>query len=675
MKKLLLIIVMIPLVLMLSACDEEVTHDPLETFYGYMEAFESKDFEKMYDLLDAGSKASITEEEYVAVYENIYESVPITDAKMVSRMETFDMERKIMGGASTRIPMDIILTSSAEEMKYSLDVSVVREEDEEGNENYRISHDTRLIYPEYENGDEIVTREVPPLRGEIFDRNMNPVAVNGEVLWVGMVPGRLGTQKNEAIKVMAESLDLTEEYIRKRLGLSWVRDDTFVDMVKVSMEDKAIVDSLTSRFTGIIYRVIEDRVYPYKDATAHLTGYLGLVNAEEYKEMEPLGFPIDTRVGRAGLELLYEEELRGQMGTEVTLLDRNGEVKKVLSTFKNNKGKDLILTIDIDKQVALYDQMTGEMGTASVVNYKSGEVEALVSAPSYDPNAFILGQTQEDYNLLLNDPKKPLLNRFTKLYVPGSTIKPLTAAIALENGALDLNKEIDISGTKWQADESWGNYYVTRVTDPGTPVDIEKAFIYSDNIFFAQMALDMGEEVFLQGMKKFGIGEETQHGFGFETSQISNDGEISSEVLLADSGYGQGQVLFHALTLPKAYTALADKGEMKPLKLFMDEEVQVSEAVIGEEAADQVLYYMTQAVESPQGTGHDAYISGRSLAGKTGTSEIGPAADKAEIGWFSVIDRDEVNPYVTTMMVEDVKGRGGSSVPVKLVTNFIVNYD
>jgi len=662
-------------VLLLSACEEQEPHDPLDTFYGYMEAFEVMDFEKMYSLLDTESKEAISEEQYISTYKSIYESIPITDAKMVSRMDPFDMERKILSEETSRIPMDITLIRNEEEIKYSLDVKVVRELDEDENDNYLFSYTTKLVYPGYESGDQIQTEEVAPLRGEIFDRNMEPIAVNGQVLWVGMVPGRLGDKKDEAIKAMAVNLGLTEEYIRNRLSLSWVKEDTFVDMTKVSMDKKSLVDGLYAQYSGITYREVKDRVYPYKESTAHLTGYLGLVNKEEYVELEPLGFPIDTRVGRAGLELLYEEELRGQIGNEVILLDKDGKVKEVLSTFQNNKGKDIILTIDINKQIGLYDEMKEEMGSASVVNYKTGEVEALVSSPSYDPNAFILGQTQEDYNKLLNNPMKPLINRFTKLYVPGSTIKPLTAAIAIENGAVDLQKVIDIQGTKWQADESWGNYFVTRVTDPGIPVDIEKAFIYSDNIFFAQMALEIGEDSFLTGMKEFGIGEDDQYGFGFDTSQITNDGAFNSDVLLADSGYGQGQVLFHSLTLPKAYTAIADNGELKELKLFMDENPPVSVNVIKEEVADQVLGYMTQTIDAPEGTGHAAYISGRTLAGKTGTSEIGPVENKAEIGWFSVIDQDEAKPFITTIMIEEVKGRGGSAVAVNKVKRFVETYD
>ncbi|HSR04783.1 MAG TPA: NTF2-like N-terminal transpeptidase domain-containing protein, partial [Proteiniclasticum sp.] len=324
MKKLLLFIVTIPLVLLLGACEEQEPHDPLDTFYGYMEAFEVMDFEKMYSLLDTESKEVISEEQYISTYKSIYEAIPITDATMVSRMDPFDMERKILSEDTSRIPMDISLIRNEEEIKYSLDVKVVREVDEDDNENYLFSYTTKLVYPGYESGDQIQTKEVAPLRGEIFDRNMEPIAVNGQVLWVGMVPGRLGSKRDEAIKAMAVNLGLTEEYIRNRLSLSWVKEDTFVDMIKVSMDKKALVDGLYAQYSGIIYREIKDRVYPYKESTAHLTGYLGLVNKEEYVELEPLGFPIDTRVGRAGLELLYEEELRGQIGNEVILLDKDG---------------------------------------------------------------------------------------------------------------------------------------------------------------------------------------------------------------------------------------------------------------------------------------------------------------------------------------------------------------
>lgn len=665
--------VLIMSLMMLAACDGEEPHDPLGTVYEYMDAYETMDFERMYTLLDEESRSQMTKEDYLAIYKGLYESLPISEARMESRMEVIDMERKIIGETSVRIPMNIIMLRGEEEIRYSADVKIVKEK-VEGVENFKVAFSPELIYQGFERTDRIETREAKPERGRIFDRNMKPLAINDEVLWIGMVPGQLGPGRNQAITALAESFGFTEKYITGRLGLSWVQDNMFVDMFKATKEDRAKIDALVAAYPGITYRVVKDRVYPYREAAAHLTGYLGLVNREEYEVMKPLGFPMDARIGRSGLELLYEEELRGQMGTEKILVNKDGDIKEVLSTDHNNRGKDIILTIDIEKQVELYELMSGETGTASVVNYLTGEIEALVSAPSYDPNTFILGHSQASYSALANDPKNPLLNRFTKLYIPGSTIKPLTAAIALESGSFDENKVMQISGTKWQLDSSWGNYSVTRVTDPLVPVDLSKAFIYSDNIYFAQMALEIGKDTFLQGMNTFGVGQDDQLGFGFETSQVANGGVISSNILLADSGYGQGQVLFNALTLPKAYTAFSGGGVMKGLKLFMDAQPTAETSVISSKTADRILGLMKESIDDPEGTGHGAYIEGRMLSGKTGTSEVGQGRNRIELGWFSVIDEETSNPYITTMMIENVQGRGGSEVAVGKVKEFITDY-
>ena len=114
--------------------------------------------------------------------------------------------------------------------------------------------------------------------------------------------------------------------------------------------------------------------------------------------------------------------------------------------------------------------MNGERGTAASVNYKNGEILAIVSSPSYDPNKFTLGITSGELTALQEDKSNPLLNRFTKVYTPGSVLKPITAAIALNGKVIDENFTINVKGKDWQKDSSWGDYYITRVTDPGTPV-------------------------------------------------------------------------------------------------------------------------------------------------------------------------------------------------------------
>lgn len=671
MKKITRMILLIMMIVFAASCDiDEEPHDPLDTFYNYMEAYENLNFERMYSLLDEESKESMPKEEYLEIYDMIYRGMPITKASMEPRMDVIDMEQKVAGEEEVRIPTNFSLVKAGERINYSTDVTLRRFVDEEERVNYKVAFTKDLVYNDYELGDVIETKEVAPIRGEIFDRNGKPIAINGEVLWVGMISGKSKTQEPEAINVLSRAFSLDVEFIQRKLNQSWVRDDMFVDMLKAPIERKAELDALIRTYPGITYRVITGRVYPYKEATAHLTGYLGLINEEEYEELEPLGFPIDTMVGRSGLELLYEDKLQGQLGTEALLVDENGVLKEKLTEFQNNKGEDITLTIDVDEQVKLYESMGNEPGTASKVDYKTGEIHALVSSPAYDPNEFIFGHSRESYNALVEDEDNPLLNRFTKLYSPGSTIKPIVTAAAFESINFDSTKSINVSGKEWQKDSSWGNYYVTRVTDPGRPVDLKDAFIYSDNIYFAQMALEMGSSTFLSEMKNFGVGEPLTLGFEFGEDQITSDGAIEDEILLADSGYGQGQVLFHSLSLPEALSAIADDGNRKSMTLFKDEKAEVLN-IISKENAEDVFELMKEVIEDPQGTGHLAFIEGRNLGGKTGTAELGTGENKQELGWFTVVEKSEDNPYITTMMLEKTENQGGSIAAVKKIKTYL----
>ena len=668
MKKLLWVLGIVMLTFFMTSCDEEIVHDPLDTFNQYKASFASLDFESMYKNLDTKSKENMTEEVYVKMYRDIYDSIPITGAKMENRMDDLDLYKKIEDKNEVRVPVNVIITGVGLEQDYSIDVKLVKEiDDVSGKANFKVSFAYDLVYEGLQKSDKIIFKETAPERGRILDRNMKPIADNTELFWIGMVPGRLGADRNAAITALSDAFGLTTAYITKRLGLSWAKENTFVDMIKVPSTEKAKVDALTGKYPGIIYRTLIDRTYPYGEAAAHLTGYLGLVNKEEYKELEPLGFPINTKVGRAGLEMIYEKELRGTKGVQAILLDKDDHVKQVLGHNTSNQGKDIVLTIDIDKQVRLFNALGGEIGTASLVNYKTGEIEALVSSPSYDPNDFVIGQSQASYDALVRDPKNPLLNRFSKGYVPGSVLKPITTALALDLIKFDENFEMNVDGLAWQKDATWGNYYVKRIREPGNPVNLQKAFIYSDNIYFAQMALNLGEANFAEGAKKYGIGTEMNIGYPLESSQMANNGVMNNEILLADSGYGQGQVLMNILTLPKAFTVFANGGNLVEMKLLKDDQNPVSSKVTSPEIAEKVFSLMKNTVDSTEGTAHQFFQEKRNFAGKTGTAQVG----NIELGWFSVIDKNDNAPYITTMMVEGVQNKGGSNFAVEKVKTFL----
>jgi penicillin-binding protein len=308
-------------------------------------------------------------------------------------------------------------------------------------------------------------------------------------------------------------------------------------------------------------------------------------------------------------------------------------------------------------------------------------VLALVSAPGYDPNDFILGISDKEWNKLQSSPDKPLLNRFTQAYAPGSSFKPITAAIALKTESIDPNKKVHISGPDWQPDDpSWGDYKVHRV-DSLSEVNLQDALIYSDNIYFAQTALKIGADKFLNEAKNFGFGEKLpSFPIPIEPAQISNNGKIAGQVQLANSGYGQAQVATSALQLAVSYTPFVNDGNLLKPTIELENATNNADVwhknVISPKLANTIENYLIQVVQNPHGTGHAANINGLTIAGKTGTAELKKSKEDKngkENGWF--VGFNTKNPKIMiSMMIEDVKNRGGSHYVVPKVAAALKSY-
>ena len=199
-------------------------------------------------------------------------------------------------------------------------------------------------------------------------------------------------------------------------------------------------------------------------------------------------------IGKRGLEQVFDEQLKGKSGIKVTIKKPDGSTE-LLAEKPVEDGPDIKLTIDIDLQASLYAELVGEAGTGAALDPVSGETLALVSSPSFDPNQATLGFSTDEWKQLQDNPQKPMTTRFKKAYAPGSVLKPITAAIGLANKVITPEQTMDISGLKWQKGASWGNYFVTRVHE-ANPVNLEKAMVFSDNIYFAQTALGIGKDAF-----------------------------------------------------------------------------------------------------------------------------------------------------------------------------------
>lgn len=289
-----------------------------------------------------------------------------------------------------------------------------------------------------------------------------------------------------------------------------------------------------------------------------------------------------------------------------------------------------------------------------------------------DNNDFILGMSGEMWDSLNQDEKRPLYNRFRQAWCPGSTFKPIVAAIGLDAGAIDPQEDYGNEGLSWQKDDSWGGYYVTTL-HAYEPVIMENAILYSDNIYFAKAALKIGAERFAQSLAKLGFDRQMPYEIQMPVSQYSNTEQIESEVQLADSGYGQGQILVNPLHLAALYTAFCNGGDaLRPYLVYEEErtpEIWIPQA-FSSESAKKALYAMEQVVNDAQGTGYKAHREDVPLAGKTGTAEIKESIEDTEgteLGWFAVFTTDPSmeKPILLISMAEDVKEIGGSGYVIE----------
>jgi penicillin-binding protein 3 len=645
--------------LLLSACSEEKPK-PEDTFKTYISYWEKKEFDEMYELLDSESQKAISKENFVKRYTDIYSGIEAS--KLSIKMKTKKQEKE-EESEKKKLTYSIKMDTFAGPIEYTHDMNLKLIQ-KDNSEAWRIAWNTSHIFPGMEKGDSISASSISPKRGQILDSEGNPLAFDGEAYEVTIVPKELPENPKDTIVPLSKIIGMTPEEIQAKLDQPWVQPHYGVPIKKMALDDPKIREAVA--LEGVKSPKKETRIYPLKEAAAHLTGYIGPVSAEDLEKLKGKGYTASDWIGKAGLEQVYEEQLRGTSGGVIKIVDSEKQEKTILAQKEVENGANVRTTINSQIQRSIYNQLNGEIGTASAIHPKTGDVLALVNSPSYDPNQHTLGLSSELRSKWAKDPKQPKLNRFKYTYAPGSTLKPLTAAIGLENGTLKPNEEMKWSKLTWQKDKSWGDYYVTRVSNRPV-VNLQKALMYSDNIYFARAALNLGQDKFTEGLKDFGLGEELPISFPFSQSSIGEEG--MTEVQLADSGYGQGKVQMSALHVGISYTPFINKGNLLAprLDLAQDPSEIWKETVISQETVDMISNDLVQVVSNPKGTAHEAFMSDLPLAGKTGTAELKSGGDKGkELGWFVAYNTE--NPsLLVTMMIEDVEDRGGSHYVVPKV--------
>ena len=627
--------------------------EPSITLKEYFEKLSNGEYEEMYDYVITDT----SKEDFITRIKNIYEGIEVKNISTTVLTNVEDEDNSNIVNVTYNNSIDTI----AGNINFMNTVKLQKQDD-----GYKILWDSSVIFPDLKDEYKVRVSTLESKRGAIYDRNDIAIAKDGEANSVGLVPGKMDNTTD--LGKLAELLGITEETINNALNAEYVKEDTFVPLRKIS-KDKQDLKNQLLQIKGVLITDIKARVYPYKEATSILTGY------------------VQENEGKTGLEYAFNDRLKGEDGAEIYITDENGNKIKTIAIKEVKNGENIKTTVDINIQQKLYNEFKEDEGASVAMNYYTGEVLALISTPSYDANDITLGVTDNEWDELQNNEKKPMFNRYLASFVPGSSIKPVVGAIGLKYNSFTAEDEFGKSGTKWQNDSSWGDLYVTTLTTYSGPANLKNALVYSDNIYFAKAGLKIGKSNLQKGLDEFGFNDKIT--FVQDISK-STYGTMDSDASIANSSYGQDQMLVNPIHMAMIYSSFANGGNMvmPTIEKISDNNSVTNmineinspnnssgngsnfgtsgnistkyykENVISSEIANIIKQDLIAVVE--EGTGREAKVEGKTIAGKTGTAEIKKDQQDengTEIGWFNAFDEDGL---LIVSMCENVKDKGGS---------------
>ncbi|EJL30651.1 NTF2-like N-terminal transpeptidase domain-containing protein, partial [Brevibacillus sp. BC25] len=398
-------------------------------FTAYTTKWGEQKFSDMYEQLSLHTKKTISKEEFVSRYQNIYGGI---EAKAIAVEPMYNGD--VMLGEDGQINFHYRLTMETfiEPISFTGKATLVKETQNDL-EDWYIHWNPSFIFPEMKEGDKVRANTVHPRRGEITDRAGRPLATERVGVDIGINPGEWSQASQTGKMEVSKLLQIPLDDLTSKVQATTSKSAKFIRIATLPQDDARIKQ--LEKTEGLKLHKKKVRYYPYQDATAHLVGYVGAISQEEYEKRKDQGYKTSDVIGKSGLEQIFEEQLRGSAGGRIVITDPEGTEKKTVAERFAKHGKPLALTIDAEIQKTIYQELKNEAGTASAISPKTGEILALVNSPSFDPNAFVLGMSATEWKQMNENPQKPLLNRFARGFAPGSTFKPITAAIGLESGA------------------------------------------------------------------------------------------------------------------------------------------------------------------------------------------------------------------------------------------------
>jgi penicillin-binding protein 2 len=481
-----------------------------------------------------------------------------------------------------------------------------------------------------------------PNRGLIYDRNGVLLAENVPVFNLVVTPNRVSDLKTtlaELQKLLPITLDDLQQF-HKQFSLQR-RFAPVVLHTRLTEEEVARFSVNQYRFPGVAIQTEMVRHYPLGAAMAQVVGYVGRINAKELAAVDPSNYSATNFIGKTGVEKYYETQLHGTVGYLQAETDATGKVVRTLNATPPVPGNNLYLTIDSRLQLAVEQILGDARGAVVIIDPQTGDLLAMVSNPSYDPNLFVTGIDKQDYEALENAPGQPLYNRALRgRYAPGSTIKPFIALGGLASGVVTPDYTIFDPGW-FKLKTSSHIYHDWRHMGHGT-VNVIKAIAESCDTYFYNLAFKMGIERIGGILQQFGFGQPTGVDLYNEASGLVPSPDWKQRVLHTAwypgdtliTGIGQGFLLATPLQLASAVATLAMRGEhLQPHVLLRSQAsdgsitrvpVKLLPPVTLDKAVwNTVIAGMQNVVSAPDGTAYHFFQGVTySLAAKTGTAQV-----------------------------------------------------
>ncbi len=533
-----------------------------------------------------------------------------------------------------------------------------------------------------------------PVRGEFKDYYGNVIAGNNEVYQLHVIPEQVEDFRYIALR-LKNILNLSEKefqkiFKKKKEIKSW---ETIVVSDNLSWEQFSRVNNYLHDLVGVKTVLSISRIYPFNENYTHVLGYVSQANEKDIINNEFIKekFVPGIRVGKTGLEKAFENTLLGENDIQRFEVNAYGRKISQLEYQKGEKGKTLRLTIDTEVQKLANELLKDQAGSICVMDIYSGDVIAMHSSPSFDPNLFVFGISKDDWQLIRNDPMKPLVNKTLQgNYSPGSTIKPIVALSALENGIINTNFTINCRGHKHPLELYGQTYHCWKKEGHGF-MNLRNAMKQSCDIYFYEIARKLGVDKLSETAKKFGLGKEVfgdlfsieKKGLIPNTQWKKNalgQGWLLGETVI--TGIGQGYIQTTPIQLCLMIAQIGNGGHKIYPKIVVNEENHIAPPdkfmplFVNSKNIKIVQDAMFASTNEVRGTSYKSRIDDKKyqFAGKTGTAQVKKITEKdreLDLKTFEIPyeERDHAlyvaygpykNPrYATSIIVEH--GGSGSS--------------